>query len=198
MKNEAPSRPYRMTARAEAAAQTARDILAATVALWREKSLDEITLQAIADRADVSVQTVIRRFGSKEGVFEACIASDAAKTRTERARAPAGAVDEALDILMAHYERDGDAILRTLLLEDKLDAAAAIATTGRREHRSWCLRVFGPCLPPAESDDVEHRIDAFVAATDLFVWKLLRRDLGRSVDETKRVIRALVEGLIHG
>lgn len=198
MKNDAPTRPYRMTARAEAAAQTARDILKATVALWREQSLDEITLQAIADRAGVSVQTVIRRFGSKEGVFDACIESDTAGVRIERARAPAGAVDEALDVLMAHYERDGDAILRTLLLEDKLEAAAAIAASGRREHRTWCLRVFGPYLPPAESDDLEHRVDAFVAATDLFVWKLLRRDLGRSADETKPVIRALVEGLIAG
>lgn len=185
-----------MTARAEAAAQTARDILEATVALWRERSLDEITLQAIADRADVSVQTVIRRFGSKEGVFEACIESDAGDVRVERGRAPAGDVEEALDTLITHYERDGDAILRTLKLEEKLDAAQAIAARGRKEHRKWCARVFGPFLPPSDSDDYDGRVDAFVAATDLYLWNLLRRDLGRSADETKRALRTLIDGLV--
>lgn len=185
-----------MKARAEAAAQTARDILTATVALWREKSLDEITLQEIADRADVSVQTVIRRFGSKEGVFDACIESDAGEVRVERDRTPVGDVEAAVDTLLVHYERDGDAVLRTLALEDKLDAARALATLGRKEHRAWCSRVFGPYLPAADSDDFDSRLDAFVAATDLYLWKLFRRDLGRSPDETRHVLRRLIDGLI--
>lgn len=185
-----------MKARAESAAQTAEDILAATVALWRERSLEEITLQEIADGAGVSVQTVIRRFGSKEGVFEACIDGDAAGIRVERDRAPSGDVGAALDILLSHYERDGDAVVRTLALEDKLDAARAIAERGRQEHRTWCTRVFEPFLPPPGARDHHTRLDAFVAATDLYVWKLLRRDLGRSAGATKKAIRTLIDGLI--
>lgn len=185
-----------MGARAKAAAQTAEDILSATVALWRERPLDEITLQDVADGAGVSVQTVIRRFGSKEGVFEACIEADAGGVRVERDRAPVGDVDGALRILMSHYERDGDAVLRTLALEDKLDAARAITEQGRREHRKWCARIFEAYLPPSGADNYEARLDAFVAATDLFLWKLLRRDLGRTASETKSTIRSLVDGLI--
>ncbi|MEX2400299.1 MAG: TetR/AcrR family transcriptional regulator [Rhodothermales bacterium] len=195
MESSSP-RPYRMTARAEAAAQTGRDILAATVALWREKALDEITLREIADRADVSVQTVIRRFGSKEGVFDACIESDAGGVRVERDRTPAGDLEAAVETLISHYERDGDAVLRTLALEDRLDAAKAITERGRIEHRKWCTRVFCPYLPPPEHETYERRVDAFVAATDLYVWKLLRRDLGRSAEETKRTTRMLLDGLI--
>ncbi len=185
-----------MTARAEAAARTGRDILEATVSLWRERALDEITLQAIADRAGVSVQTVIRRFGSKGGVIEACIEGDVAGIRVDRDRASAGNVDGALEILLTHYERDGDAILRTIDLEEKLEAARAVSETGRREHRAWCARVFGPFLPPSDSDDYERRLDGFVAVTDLYLWKLLRRDLGRSTEETKRTLRALIDGLV--
>lgn len=195
MKTDIPTRPYNMTARAEAAAQTARDILESTVELWREQSLDEITLQEIADRAGVSVQTVLRRFGSKDGVFEACIDGDVARVRVERDRTPVGDVDLALETLMDHYERDGDAIYRTLLLEGKLEAASRIVSIGRREHRKWCTRVFGPYLPPKNAPDFEVRVDAFVSATDLFLWKLLRRDLGRSADQTRSVIRTMVEGL---
>jgi AcrR family transcriptional regulator len=186
-----------MRARADAAARTAREIQAAAVDLWRERSMDDITLQAIADRAGVTVQTVIRRFGSKEGVFSACIEEDAAGIVRDRDAAPVGDVARALDVLLTHYERDGDAVLRTLALEDRVKAAEALAAAGRAGHRAWCARVFAPFLPDAAADADAHRtrLDAFVAATDLFLWKLLRRDLGRSAAEAKQVIRALVDGL---
>src|SRR5688500_5966422 len=85
-------RSYRMGGRAAAAARTATAVRRATAALWRERSLDEITLGAIAERAGVSVRTVIRRFGSRAGVIAACIGSDAAGIRAERAQAPVGDV----------------------------------------------------------------------------------------------------------
>jgi AcrR family transcriptional regulator len=196
MKETQPRRPYRMQARSEAAARTGRRILAAAVALWRERALDEITLQAIAERAGVSVQTVLRRYGSKEGVVAACIEGDAAGIRTERDEAPVGDVDRALAVLLRHYERDGDAVLRTLALEGRVAAAAAVAEGGRAAHRAWCARVFAPSLPPPDDRAYDARLDAFVAATDLSLWKLLRRDLGRSAAATADALRALLQGLV--
>ena len=185
-----------MAARAQAAARTADGILAATAQLWRERPLDEITLAAIAERAGVSVRTVIRRFGSRDGVIAASIEADAAGIVAARDQASAGDVEGALAILLAHYERDGDAVLRTLAVEEAVPEAKAIARTGREGHRLWCARVFAPHLPSPAGDGYDLRLDAFVAATDLFVWKLLRRDLGRSEDAAARVIRALVDGLV--
>ena len=195
MKSSRP-RPYRQTARAEAAAQTGRDILAAAVALWRERDLDAITLADIAGAAGVTVQTVLRRFGSKDGVIEACIEAGASGIPEARDRAPAGDVGGALDVLLAHYESDGDAVLRTLALEDRLPAARRIVEAGRRHHRAWCARVFGPALPAPEADGYSARLDALVAATDLYVWKLLRRDLGRSADDTRRAMATLIDALV--
>ena len=197
MKSEKSTRPYRMKARAESAAQTARDILDATADLWHRQALDEITLQGIADEAGVSVQTVLRKFDSKEGVFDACIEREAAAIRKERDRTPVGDMDAALDILLNHYERDGDGVVRTLRLEDRLDAAREITRRGRKEHRRWCARVFAPFLPPTDADGHTHRVDAFVAATDIYLWKLLRRDLGRSPEETRAVFRTLLDGLVQ-
>lgn len=196
MKEDASTRAYRMMARAEAAAQTGRDILAAAAALWREGPLDEITLAAIAARAGVSVRTVIRRFGSRDGVIAACIQADAAGIVAERGQAAAGDTAGAMAVLLAHYERDGDAVLRTLALEAELPEARAIARAGREGHRAWCARVFAPHLRPAEDPAHERRLDAFVAATDLSLWKLLRRDLGRSAAEAAEVMGALVDGLV--
>jgi len=196
MKSPTPVRGYRMGARAEAAAETAHDILAAAAALWRERPIDEITLDEIAARAGVSVRTVIRRFGSRDGVIAACIEADAAGIVAERDEAEAGDVAGALAVLLAHYERDGDAVLRTLALEEKVPEARAIATAGRAGHRDWCARVFAPHLPPDTDADHAIRLDAVVAATDLYTWKLLRRDPRRSADGAGQVIRALVDGLL--
>ena len=55
-------RAYRMGARAEAAEETRRRIEGATVALFLERYLDQITLEDIAERAEVSVQTVLRHW----------------------------------------------------------------------------------------------------------------------------------------
>ena len=185
-----------MKARAEAAAETARRILSAAVELWRERPLDEITLQAIADRAGVTVQTVIRRFGSKEGIIAACIEGDAAGIRSARDEAAVGDVKGALAVLLRHYERDGDAVLRGLDLEGRVEAARAVVEAGRAAHRAWCARVFAPFLPEPDSAAHTIRLDAFVAATDLYLWKLLRRDLGRSTAETEQTLHVLLQGLM--
>lgn len=189
------TRPYRQTARAEAAAQTAHDIMAAAVALWYERALDEITLDDIADRAGVSKQTVLRRFGSKDGLIDAVIDSKASGVEARRDEAPTGDIPAALAVLLAHYEADGDPTLRTLALEDRLPAAKRIAENGRQHHRAWCARVFAHVLPEAGTDGYPARLDAFVAATDLSLWKLLRRDLGRSAEQTRQTFETLAAAL---
>jgi AcrR family transcriptional regulator len=195
MKSATTVRSYHMSARAESTAETGRKIIAAVTELWREKSLDDITLQEVADRAGVTVQTVIRRFGSKEGLVDAAIASGETGVRDDQDDVPVGDIEQALAYILAHYERDGDAVLRTLAVEDKLPAAKRLSEHGRQVHRTWCARVFAPYLPPDASETYPVRLDAFVAVTDLFLWKLVRRDLGRTADQTRRVISTLLHAL---
>jgi AcrR family transcriptional regulator len=143
------------------------------------------------------VQTVIRRFNSKEGLIEAAIASGETGVRDDQDEVPAGDIEQVLDYILAHYERDGDAVLRTLAIEDKLAAAKRLASHGRLTHRGWCARVFAPYLPPATDDAYPVRLDAFVAATDLYLWKLIRRDLGRTAEQTRQVMRELLYALAN-
>lgn len=50
-------------------------------------------------------------------------------------------------------------------------------------------------MPREERD---RAVLALYAATDVMVWKqLLRRDFGRSREETEAIIRQLVDGVIH-
>lgn len=185
-----------MRARVDAAARTARSIVDATIALWREKALEEITLQEISDHAGVTVQTILRRFGSKEGVIEGCIEVHGPEIEAERDAVPVGDIDGAVRALLGHYERDGDAVLRTLAVEERLAAARKIVVAGRKAHREWCARVFAPYLPAPSSRHRRRRLDAFVAVTDVYLWRLLRRDLERSADQTRKVLSTLLESLV--
>jgi hypothetical protein len=96
--------------------------------------------------------------------------------------------------LVAHYEAEGRLVLKLLAQEagDEPIAGRA-AEEGRVYHRAWVERCFGPLLPNADRDSV----DALVAATDLYVWKLLRLDLGRSPAATEAVLVRLVRSVLE-
>src|ERR687883_1620896 len=106
MKNEKQDalnkRPYRMRARAEAAAETGRRILEATIELYRERFFDQVTLEDIAERAGVTVRTVIRRFGSKERLIEAAAEEGTRWVTHQRYQAPIGDIEGAVNNLMDH------------------------------------------------------------------------------------------------
>lgn len=184
------TRAYRMTARAAAAEETGHRILAAALSVWREVGIEGLSLKRVAERAGVSVQTVIRRFGSRDGLIEAGLASASNDVLEQRDSAPVGDVNGALAVLLDHYEQWGDASLGTLALEERYVAAKRLVEFGRAAHRAWCERYLAP--PGAHAD----LVDALVAATDVYVWKLLHRDLGRSRAETLRAIELLVSGVI--
>ena len=191
------TRRYRQTARAASAERTRRNILASAIRVWRARGIEEATLNNIAEEAGVSVQTVLRKFGSRDGLVEACIEEDASGIREFRDQAPVGRPAEALDVLLAHYERDGDDILWLLDMETRSDAARKIVKHGRERHREWCARVFEPFLPAPGAAEYRGRLDALVAATDLYLWKLFRRDQGASAGRTRGVFDALVGGLLR-
>lgn len=183
-------RDYDNSTRARRAAETAARILEAAEALLREQPLSELTLADIAQRADVSVQTVIRKHGGREGVLTATGERVGERIQRQRAAIEPGDVQGAVDNVLEHYEAEGDLILRLLSEEATSSFAADAAAEGRAFHRDWVERAFAPLLP---ADDRRARVDALVVATDLYTWRLLRRDLGRDLDEVREVVLRLVQ-----
>ena len=182
-------REYDNSGRAERAAETAARILKAAEDLIRETPLAELTLNAVAERSDVSVQTVIRKFGGWEGLLQAVAQSVRARVQTQRTSVDAGDVEGAVDNVLEHYEAEGELILRLLSQEAKSPFAAQAAGEGRAFHRRWVETVFGPHLG---GGDRERQVDALVVATDLYTWRLLRRDLGRELRDVRAVMLRLV------
>jgi AcrR family transcriptional regulator len=192
---QSPRRIYRMGARADAAEATGERILEAARELFGELLYDQVSLKAVADGASVTVQTVIRRFGSKESLFAAVAQRRSAQIRDQRDEAPAGDLAAATRIVIDSYERWGDEQCHLLAQERRTAALADAVSSGRRYHRAWVDRVFAPWLRGLPAQQRKRRTAELVAVTDLFTWRILRRDLGFSRDETEAAVRDLVERL---
>jgi AcrR family transcriptional regulator len=187
------TRQYRMTARAEAVAETRERIVAAAVALHLERMASDISLADVAAAAGVSVQTVLRHFGSREGLSAAAEEWATREIERERRSAP-GDVTGAIRAIVEHYELRGDGVL-LLLAQEAFEPFAARATSkGRAMHRQWAEEVFGPLLPAGR--ETEARLDLLVVATDVYTWKLLRRDRRLSVRATRERMETLVRAIL--
>lgn len=190
-------RPYRMVARAEAAAATAERILQATADVFWESPTPQVSLEDVARRAGVTVQTILRRFGSRAGLMAATVDRESAKVQTERDRATPGSVEEAVTVLVEHYEEAGHKVLRMLAEEARIPALKDIVDRGRLVHREWCARVFEPTLAHLAGRARERRLAELVAICDVYTWKLLRLDAGLSRSETELALREILTPLLE-
>jgi len=185
-----------MGRRAELAAQTRRRLLQASVDLHSERLMADISLDDVAARAGVSVQTLLRHFGSRAALVEESIAFARAAVVEER-RATPGDVPGALRVLVDHYEARGDTVLLMLAQESAEPFVRRLTDQGRAVHRSWVHEVFALQLQDAGSaDDAEVLADLLVVATDVFTWRLLRRDRRLSRPLTESRMLRLVEAVI--
>ncbi|MEQ8834130.1 MAG: helix-turn-helix domain-containing protein [Miltoncostaeaceae bacterium] len=189
------TRPYRQGARAASAARTAERILDAASALFWEQPTDRLSLDEVARRAEVSTQTVIRRFGGRDGLMAAAGEREAARIRRMRDAAPVDDPTEAVAVLAAHYEEVGDAVIRLLAEEERSPALADIVRAGREYHAEWCARVFARTVDGVPAGERARVLAQLTAVCDVYTWKVLRRDAGLGARETLTAITELVAAI---
>jgi AcrR family transcriptional regulator len=195
LEREAGSRPYRKKARAEAERATGEAILDAAFAAFGTEPFDRVTLQRIAEESGVTVQTVIRRFGSKEELFEALVQRERPRILAAREAADGHGLEDSLRALIAHYEADGDTVLNFIAQEDRVPLVGEVVREGRRTHREWVERHCALLVSDTDGREREELLHAAIAATDLYTWKLLRRDRGLQPDRVHAVMMRLLDGL---
>ena len=188
------TRTYRMTSRARGVEETRERVLTAAIDLHTERLSSDISLADIAAAAGVSVQTLLRHFGTREALVGAALERAAREVEEERHAEP-GDVAGAVRAVVEHYEHRGDGVLLLLAQERAGSFAARVTAHGRAVHRRWVREVFGPLLPPA-GPDRDEVLDLLVVATDVYTWKLLRRDRGLSVHRTRARTEALVRAVL--
>jgi AcrR family transcriptional regulator len=187
-------RQYDMAARAAKTAATTARIRASAMALYSERAIEDFTLDEIAARAGTTVQTVLRIFGSKEDLLFAALSELAASGLSLKVTPP-GDVAAAVAAIFDVYETMGDLVIQRLNDERRYPAFKPVLEEGRQNHRAWVKTAFAPYLAREEGHLRTQLLNALVAATDVYVWKLLRRDRGIGRTAAEAVVRKLVEGV---
>jgi len=182
-----------MHARADASAQTRTRIVRAVLDLHLERFHDEITLQDVAARAGVTVQTVLRQFGSRDALVAAAAKQATDEVLSQRSRAPVGDVDGAVENLIDHYEQWGRTALRLLAQEERFPQLRVIADGGREAHYAWVEHTFSPFLETTSDPLVRPKL---IALTDVFIWKLLRLDLGLDRATTASALASMIRSVV--
>lgn len=191
-------RGYEQRLRAQKSLDTEERILEEAERLFSHESFDRVTLAAVAEASGVSVPTLQRRFGNKDGLFAAVGARVRSRVVAQRSppRSEVGdAVDAALDVLLAHYELEGRMVWHLLRQEQDVPQLHDALGEARAVHRAWVEQVFSSSLSSLEGAARDRRADALVAATDLYSWKLLRIDLGRSREQAGLVMKAMARAV---
>jgi AcrR family transcriptional regulator len=187
-------RKYEMGARQEAKTATRDAIIKAAIDTFMAEKSFAITLPSVAERADVTVKTVLRHFGSRDGLIEAAWLQAYDEVMAERTPPPDD-VPGALDVLITHYERRGEIVL-AMLAADETDARAQrMNSAGQLGHRAWVDEVFGSRLP-ANTSERGRLVDVLVVSTDVYAWKLLRLDRGLAVDDVRDRMLFMTESLL--
>ncbi len=189
----ATRRPYSMSNRSARAEATRQRIVEAAAELFLERRYADVTLAAIAEAAGVSHQTVLNHFESKAGVVAGMVSVMADQVMAARHAEP-GDVAGAVHALVGDYERMGDANVRWAV--EDLPEIAPFLDVARAQHQGWLAEVLGPHLP-ADETARRQAVHALHAATDVYTWKLLRRDLQLDREETETTMIALVEGVLR-
>src|SRR4051794_36441356 len=122
MKTQDRRRAYRQGARAAAAAENTRRIVTAAEELFAERLYDQVSLADVAESAGVGLQTLIRRFPTKEALVSGVGEIVRARVMEQRGVAPVGDVPGAVANLVEHYEDVGHMALRLLAQEERVDA----------------------------------------------------------------------------
>ncbi len=144
------------------------------------------------------MQTVIRRFGDKEGLTAAAGRLASAEIVDQRSGAPARDVPRLVENLAEHYEAHAASALRLLADEHLSPAIAAYTEGGRAFHREWCTRVFAPYLTDLSPTVRRRRLAQFIAICDVWTWKLLRHQAGLSLAQTRTALLEMLAPLTEG
>lgn len=188
-------RAYTMSARAQAAQETEQRILDAALRLFSEQQYDSVSLDHVAERAEVTVQTVIRHFGSKEQLFARAVHPKMRQVYQARMLEEVGDREVALESLLRHYEEWGQFILHLQFQKERIAPLQEGVMAGRKAHVEWLKRSFAPQLERVPAADYRIRFAQLMAITDVFAWHTLRHEYGLSYEEVRSALRDLLDAL---
>ncbi len=187
-----------MAGRADAAARTGERILDAMLERFAALPYDRIRLEDVAADAGVTVQTVMRRFGSKPALMCAVVARELGRIVAARDAIANATPVETVAALADHYEAYGSLIIKMYAEAGLVDGLPEIAAQGRQYHVEWCRHAFARSIPnDSDRARTERRLAQVVATCDARTWHILRIDCALSADQTRTALQEMLSPLLR-
>jgi AcrR family transcriptional regulator len=197
MEVETPRRPYRQVVRARAQQRTRDALISTAQSEFFAGRWEEVSLDAIAARAQVTKQTLLRHYGSKDGLLEEAVRQGFDEVRAQRFNAPAGDVKRAVQNLLEHYEQWGERAIRIGAVDGPGEVAIGLARRARQLHYDWVDHAFGPFLQELGARERGRRRAALIALCDVHAWWLLSHELELPRAEVRATLIGAIERLIQ-
>lgn len=193
------TRKYDSSKRKAQAEARRTQIMRCAARMLADATNDEFRLEDVAQAAGVSVQTILRAFGSKDGLVVATLETEAPDgvDFSAFANIQADDLETFVRTVFSVYDKIGDLVIRALAEEHRSPVFHKSLDVGRAYHVEWVSQVFAPYLdrrPPKERIVL---FRALMAATDIYIWKILRRDEALSLEETIAAVAFTLKSLIQ-
>jgi AcrR family transcriptional regulator len=185
-----------MMARAESAERTGERIIDAMLRRYADVPYDRIRLEDVAADAEVTVQTVIRRFGSKHGLLAATVEREFTRLAADRAAAMGDDPKSTLHSLVRYYEAYGALILKLYAEAHQAPGVPELAARGRDYHVNWCRQAFSGMWGRSEEATRQRRLAQVVAICDATTWRILRVDGDLTPEQTEKALLELLLPLL--
>lgn len=191
-------RPYKQVARAQAQERTRDALLDSATDEFFEGNWLKSSLESLSARAGVTKQTLLRHFGSKDGLLAQAMMRGAAQIRDQRWGAPRGDIAGAVDNLLDHYEEWGERAMRIGAWQRGPAVLAMFSQVARQVHYDWVEYAFEPWLEPLSGQARARRRAALIALCDLQTWWIFSHDLELPRSEVRAILVDLVERVVAG
>jgi AcrR family transcriptional regulator len=171
-------RPYKKVAREQSQQRTRDALLDAADDEFYSDRWQKTSLEALSAKAGVTKQTLLRHFGSKDGLLLQALMRGAAQILEQRWSTPPGDVAGAVENLLDHYESWGERSLRIGAWQRSGPAMLAkLSQMARQVHYEWVEYAFGPWLQGLDEEARVRRRAALIAVCDVQSWWIFSHDL---------------------
>ena len=190
-------RPYKQVARAEAQQRTRAALEDAALEELTRGSWARVSLTELAAQANVTKQTLLRHFGSKDGLLMQAIAHSASGAYKQRWSAPRDDIEDVVEDVLDHHEALGERSLRIgSWLESGPPTLAAVSRMARQLHYDWIEYAFGRQLERLGGQARVRSRATLIALCDVHTWWLLSHDLGLERAEVCAILTNAIEPLL--
>jgi AcrR family transcriptional regulator len=187
------TREYKQVERAKAQERTREALIAAATDEFFEGNWLKTSLDSLSRKAGVTRQTLLRHFGSKDGLLMQSLMRGATQVRDQRWSTPTTDISGAVENVIDHYEEWGERSVRIGAWQRGPTVLALFANAARQIHYDWVEHAFAGWLDKFDDETRAERQAILVVLCDVQTWWILSNDLGLSRRKVHAILTDQIE-----